>query len=855
MEFNNDPLHILIIEDNPGDAELLSEVLQETTLSLGEIRQESTLHAAFDTLINYPADIIFLDLSLPDVSGLETFETIQARVHNIPIVILTGLNDTRLALDAINKGAQDFLIKGDLDANVLTKTILYSIERKRILESLRLSSERYDLASKATNDMIWDWDLLNNKVYRGESGWNKLFANLPNEEIIFPDSWWDRIHPDDKEHVTSTIQKVLNTSDLNNFEIECRIDTGDGTYAYVIDRGYAIRNEKGEAIRLIGATQNVTEKKEAEEELKRLSLVAKETSNAVVITDKDCNVQWINESFEKTTGYKVDEVLHRNLYEFFERVAADPLGLRFLRLKLHQKAFAEYDLRINGSKGDMRWLRIQCQPQLTNNQVTSFFAIISDITNEKESELKLINSERRFRSIIENSSEGLALIDTNGQTLDLSRAALKILGYSNTEIKWNTEELIFKEDRDAVQNLFNTVCQQPNSVKSLECRVRHVNGKFIWIEATFHNLLHEEAINAVVVHFRDISTRKLFEDVLKSSEEKYRHLFNSNPGAIFIWDPVNFHVIEVNDAALTEYGYSRNDFKRLSLLDIVVPEQIVKFTRMAQQIAADKHFLSTGIWHHRAVNGIIKYMDITFQAIDYYGKNACLAIATNISEKLELEKKLAEERLRTQQEITEAVIIAQEHEREDLGKELHDNINQILATTKLYIEYALTNDEMRNTLLHSAKDFISSAVDELRKLSKSLLPPSLGEVGLIMALNELVESIQKVNKFQLHTAWHCVNEAEIPEQLKLTVFRIVQEQLNNIIRHAKANNTWIKINCEKKRLLLEIRDDGIGFDQKAKRAGVGLKNITSRAELHNGKMTLTTAPGKGCTVSVNFELD
>jgi len=855
MEFNNKPLNILIVEDNIGDVLLLTEVLYDTKLLIQEITDTSDLTSAIQFFKISTPDIVFLDLTLPDKQGLDTFLTLQQHAGQVPIVILTGLDDTRLAVEAINKGAQDFLIKGDVDEKVLIKTILYSIERKRISESLRISNERYDLVSRATNDMVWDWDLQNHRVFRSQAGWSKLFGELDYEQSKFPDSWWDRLHPDDKAATTAIIEHVLTNKDVNNFEIECRISTGNGTYVNVVDRGYAIRNEKGEAIRLIGATQDITDKKIAEEELKRLSIIAKETSNAVVITNEEGVIRWVNESFEKITGYNISEVNNLTLIRFFEAAQASDLVLRYMRRKLYQQQAFECDLLIRSKHSDNCWLRIQCQPQMTNNQLTSFFAIITDISKVKEAEEKLVASEKRFRSIIENSNEGLVLVDTKGISFDISPAGKKILGHTEEGNIWLMEEdLVYEDDKPHVERIFEEVLSQYNHVKILEFRIKRADGKYIWIEATFHNLLHEVAIGAVVIHFRDISSRKLFEEVLKSSEEKYRNLFNNNPSAIFIWDPQNFSIIEVNDAAVKEYGYTRAEFKKLAVHELVVSRELPEFKNLAKSIIANQDFKANGIWQHITKTGKMKSMEITFQAIDYYGKNASLAIANNISDKVELEKKLADERLKKQQDITAAVIIAQEHEREDLGKELHDNINQILATTKLYIEYALANDEMRESLLNSAKGFVASAVTELRNMSKSLLPPSLGEVGLIMALDELLESIRMVNKFSLSSEWDQVDENLLNEQLKLTVFRIIQEQLNNIIKHADAKNVSIKIKTQNKRLMVDIKDDGVGFIPSEKRKGVGLKNITSRAELHNGVMQLKSAPGQGCELSLLFRL-
>jgi len=226
----------------------------------------------------------------------------------------------------------------------------------------------------------------------------------------------------------------------------------------------------------------------------------------------------------------------------------------------------------------------------------------------------------------------------------------------------------------------------------------------------------------------------------------------------------------------------------------------------------------------------------------------------DISELLELEQKLEEERKIKQDDITNAVIAAQERERENLGKELHDNINQILATAKLYIEYSMQNPAKRKEFLSSAMKLILSAVEEIRMLSKSLLPPSLGEVGLKMALQELVENIAIVNKFQIKENYVFNDSSLKDEDLKLTIFRIVQEQLTNILRYAKPRHVLIEIIQKKKSLVLIITDDGKGFEKSKIKYGLGFKNIASRVQLHNGQLKIDATKGKGCTIKVDFEL-
>ena len=147
------PLQILVIEDNPGDIFLLKEFLRATDLAIEKIYEASRLSDGLAILGTEHIDLVFLDLSLPDSYGLESYIGLGWQAQRLPVVLLTGLTDTKVALQALAMGAQDYLIKGDFDEKLLSRAIRYSMERKRNLESLRESESRYR-------------ELFNNKIGR-----------------------------------------------------------------------------------------------------------------------------------------------------------------------------------------------------------------------------------------------------------------------------------------------------------------------------------------------------------------------------------------------------------------------------------------------------------------------------------------------------------------------------------------------------------------------------------------------------------------------------------------------------------------------------------------------------------------
>jgi signal transduction histidine kinase len=217
-----------------------------------------------------------------------------------------------------------------------------------------------------------------------------------------------------------------------------------------------------------------------------------------------------------------------------------------------------------------------------------------------------------------------------------------------------------------------------------------------------------------------------------------------------------------------------------------------------------------------------------------------------------LRKSLTDEKIKQQQEITGAVLAAHQEQRTFLGEELHDNINQILATAKLYLDCAISDEKLRLTRIKESKSFIINAMEEIRNLSKSLVAPKLNVVKVTDALTDLIENIKRVHSILFITKWNDFDESYVSEDLKLSIFRIVQEQVNNIIKHAKANAIIIRLTQDDEGIELSIKDDGIGFDPSQKSKGVGLQNISSRAEMFNGKILIKAEPGQGCELIVSF---
>jgi two-component system sensor histidine kinase UhpB len=227
-------------------------------------------------------------------------------------------------------------------------------------------------------------------------------------------------------------------------------------------------------------------------------------------------------------------------------------------------------------------------------------------------------------------------------------------------------------------------------------------------------------------------------------------------------------------------------------------------------------------------------------------------ISTDISERKKMEEERLANKIEQQKEVTRVILQTQEMERNSLGRELHDNINQILAAVNLKLGLYLEEPEDNIEIIGNCRNDLQKAIQEARNLSHHMVMPRFSEKGLEDELKLLIEnySYKKIVKLELRK----MQERDIPSAIKENIYRIVQEQLSNIHKHAKADKIMIRLNNDHRTLNLIINDNGVGFDMQQKRKGIGITNIFNRVESYNGTVDFTSMPGKGCTLSVKIPL-
>lgn len=207
--------------------------------------------------------------------------------------------------------------------------------------------------------------------------------------------------------------------------------------------------------------------------------------------------------------------------------------------------------------------------------------------------------------------------------------------------------------------------------------------------------------------------------------------------------------------------------------------------------------------------------------------------------------------LEVQQLIAEAVIKITEKERTRLGQELHDNVNQLLACAVLFLDTIQPGTEPEKNAKEKSRQFMLTAVEEIRKLSKALVTPQLTGTDLIQSIRSLTRDIELASGIKISFE-HDLCETKISSGKRLAIYRILQEQLKNILKHSQASEVSVRLNSTVREIKLTVEDNGIGCKSNLASAGIGLSNIRDRARFYGGELEITTAPGQGFRLAVTL---
>jgi PAS domain S-box-containing protein len=779
-------------------------------------------------------------------------------------------------------------------------------EKVKTDEEIIKSNERFKLATKATSDAVYDWDLATNVLSWGE-GMQTLF-NFSSDEVTI-EKWQTLIHKDDYERVVQSLKKAIEHPRKKFWKEQYRFKKKDGAYSYVLDRAFIVRGDYGKPLQLIGAMQDITELKSTEKELiksnERYRYVSMATSE--IIWDWDINsgnILW-SDNYTKVLGWELpaDNIIpgeqsanniHPNDRERVLNSLQNTLQNPMISKRLEEFRY----LKIDGS-----YAYILDKAHVIRNEkgeAVRMIGAMEDVSHQKyhaqlvEMERKVFelnaSNEIAFENVVNALLEGIEAIHhdmmtsvvllNNDQTIKTLAAPRIPAAFTNqvnglqigpnegscgTAMFLKTEIIVSNIAGDPIWKKYKGLATQFDLKACWAFPILDNMGMVMGSLAIYHHNTKEpdttevNTIKHAIILLRILLEKQFSLTQIQVANERFDSVMQATHDLIWDWDLIT--------------GSFYRDKKGMKKVFGVEDEKSIENIYVwMQRIHPDDHEQVES-----TISNIIKATDQEIFELEYRFKRddglynyvfdrgiiirneegkplRMIGAAQDITQRKHMEQQLLQRELDKQKLIGQATIETQEQERSEIGRELHDNVNQVLTTTKLYLDLSLSNPELKDDLIQKSSKNVIYVINEIRQLSRSLMDPSLGDLGLVDSIHDLIENINITRK--LHVTLKAGEELEdtLTENQKLTLFRIIQEALNNAIKHAKATKVFINLYQSKSNLLLKIKDDGVGFEPVSVKKGSGLKNIQNRVYLANGTISIESTPGKGCNIEIKFPI-
>jgi len=492
---------------------------------------------------------------------------------------------------------------------------------------------------------------------------------------------------------------------------------------------------------------------------------------------------------------------------------------------------------------------------------------------------KASDADPIFQQAFENSLQAniISIVKT-GTIIRANRAACKLLGYSKTELLTRNREDIFRITEKSYKRMI--LERRAEGGAKADLSIIRKDGKIWPCEITsviFKDMEGtKNSITSIVDRRERLSLQKKIDVeneksvasniVIAKSKSDFCQAENINwiksigkttYDVTWDWD-IPTDLITFGKSYEKVFGYklpiSKVSYEKW--LDFFQPEEREDMKRKIKNIFDSDKKSWEDSFQFICPDGVLGHVIIRSNILRNNTGKAIrmIGVIHDLSKMQKLEATLDREIRINKTQITDAIVEAKEMERSDIGKELHDNVNQLLGASMLYLDMAMKDIKNGEIYLIHSSEYTFNAIEEIRKLTKGLMTDTIKDFGLCAAIEHIARDTMEANPVKIHCTLVPSLERAMSDKFKMNAFRIIQEQLTNILKHAGASDIHITMSGTKAAFALSIADNGIGFDSTkiSSHSGIGISNIVSRAELYRGKARFITEPGNGCKLLVTF---
>jgi PAS domain S-box-containing protein len=742
-------------------------------------------------------------------------------------------------------------------------------ERKRIEEALSQSDRRYKDFISHSREGVWrleleqpfpidlpEEEILEKCLLSGYMAECNLSLarsmGFSTVEEVVGKRLRDLVSPSDEERLESFRASIRGGFRGRTGEFRARDNSG--ALRHLLRTEIPIV-QNGMLVRVWGITRDITELRQAEAALReseaRLRLVVSQLPAIVWSTDKDLRYTSHLGAGLRALGVESNQMVGKSVEEFVLSFEPRP-GRPDNRPALAGESLS-YEIAIKGHDYD-----VHVEPfRNAAGEITGTLGIALDVSARRQAETALRESEERFRTTFENAGIGMALVDMQGHPIKSNPALREMLGYSEEELcRMAFTEFTHPDDRSLDWALYSELVAGKRERYEIEKRYLKKGGGVVWGQLIVSLVKDRNGSPMYAVGMvQDITERKQAEQALQSSETRFRTLMEKAPVAISI-SRVG-RTLYANQRYLEMYGFQKIDeVVGHSVGEQWAPECRPMVEERARQRARGLPVPSQYEALGQRRDGSEFPVEIVVAPVVLPDGGASIGFLMDITER----KRTQEERQRSLEQLralTARLQSIREEERKRLAREIHDQLGQALTAIKLDLSSLVSELPAAAPPPSKRASSIIKLVDEtiqsVRRISTELRPGMLDDLGLVATVEWAGED------FEARTGTKCrlnlpSEDLDVDPEHATAVFRILQETLTNVARHARASEVDVRLARENGVLTLEVHDNGQGIpdDKLSSGKSLGILGMRERALLLGGETTICGSSGKGTTVRVQI---
>jgi PAS domain S-box-containing protein len=737
-------------------------------------------------------------------------------------------------------------------------------EAKRILFSSIVNSSDDAIFSKSLEGNITSW----NKGAETIFGYTADEIIGENIQKLLP----VHLH---KEEADIT-RKILTGEIVHHYETQ-RLKK-DATHITISLSASPIRDENNIITGISTIARDITQENETKKRIiqseENLKTIFDNTSEGFVLLDTHAIVKVFNKTAEKSifSNTNVNLAIGKSIFDLIE--PERELFFASVVSRVLQGETINYDRSYIQPNGTLSWIDYTYTAVYKENKITGICITARDTTEKKIADYHIKTSNERYETVAKATSDAIWDFDfETGKTFISGTGYQQLFGYPvvndySEENYW--ESHIHPDDKQRVLAELAKALADENKVQSAsEYRFLKADGTYAYVNDRFFIIRENGKPKRMLGAKQDITEMKMAEKQLKTSllekqslAERLSAIINTLPANIALLNKDGI-VMDVNDAwrnFTDENDFIGNDCSfgddyiaaaERSTSDDEHDAVLVSMGIQSVLTGKDDEFVFEYSCHAPAGLRWYRMVVAPLKEKEYAG---AVVMHIDISELKRFEKERLQMEMDEQKKITRAMLQGQEKERNAIGEELHDNVNQILVSSNLMLSMAKIKQEKTDELISQAMGSIKEAIDENRKIAHFFVAPDLQSTTLAEQLEKLVATMIKAAGMQafFHTAEF--KEEYLGNEHKIHIYRIAQEQCTNIIKHSKATTVHITLSTAHDLFTMIINDDGVGMKPDQKIEGIGIRNINGRLGLFNGKASVRSAPGKGFTLEISFPI-